>query len=371
MESVAAFTDTYLPTVNGVTYTVKTWRERWEARGGRMDVVYPDSPDHEPQRGEHPVGSLPLPFYSGFRVGSPRIPDTVVDPDVVHAHTPFSLGLAALRLARKRDVPLVVTYHTPTAEYANYFTEYEPIRDALAAVSQRYERWFLNRADAVVVPSETTGHHLTEDLGIDVTPTVVSNGVDIGRFRPVDTEAFRERHDLSADTTLVGYTGRHGHEKCLPDILAACEELDRDVTVVFGGDGPAREYLEADARERDLDTRFLGFLDREELPAFYATLDAFLFPSPVETQGLVALEAFACGTPVVGVDSGALSDTVDDGVTGYHYAEGDIDGFAAAIERTLTERETLSDHCLERREDISVESSVDRLAELYASLRAQ
>ena len=55
---VAAFTDTYLPTVNGVTYTVETWRDRWEARGGRMDVVYPDG-DHGPAPHEHPVGSLP------------------------------------------------------------------------------------------------------------------------------------------------------------------------------------------------------------------------------------------------------------------------------------------------------------------------
>ena len=369
MESVAAFTDTYLPTVNGVTYTVKTWRERWEARGGRMDVVYPGSSGHEPEAGEHPVGSLPLPFYSGFRVGTPRVPADVVTPDVVHAHTPFSLGLAALRYARKHDVPFVATYHTPTAEYTNYFTDYEPVREGLASISQQYERWFLNHADAVIVPSETTGRFLTDELGVDVSPTVVSNGVDVERFRPVDTAAFRERHELEADTTLVGYTGRHGHEKSLPDILAACERLDREVTVVFGGDGPAREELTAEAERRDVDARFLGFLDREALPAFYATLDAFLFPSPVETQGLVALESFACGTPVVAVDSGALSDTVDDGVTGYHYPEDDIDGFAAAIERTLDEREQLRTGCLDRREEISVESSVDRLAELYADLR--
>lgn len=369
MESVAAFTDTYLPTVNGVTYTVKTWSDRWEARGGRMDIVYPGSPDHDPDDGEYPVGSLPLPFYSGFRVGTPRIPDDIVDPDVVHAHTPFSLGLAALRLARDRDVPLVATYHTPTAEYTNYFTDYEPLREGLASVSQRYERWFLNRADAVIVPSETTGTHLTDELEIDVQPTVVSNGVDVERFRPVDTHEFCKRYELQGEGTLVGYTGRHGHEKSLPDILTACEKLDRAVTVVFGGDGPARERLEREVRERDLDARFLGFLDRDELAAFYTTLDAFLFPSPVETQGLVALESFACGTPVVAVDSGALSDTVEEGVTGYHYQKGDIDGFTAAIERTLDEREALREGCLDRREQFSVESSVDRLAELYADLR--
>jgi glycosyltransferase involved in cell wall biosynthesis len=333
-----------------------------------MDIVYPGSDDHEPKPGEHPVRSLPLPFYSGFRVGTPSIPDDLRDPDIVHAHTPFSLGLAALRFARQEAVPLVATYHTPTEEYTNYFSDWGPMQAGLASASRQYERWFLNHADAVIVPSASTGEYLTEELGIDVQPTVVSNGVDVERFQPVETVAFRERHNLPLDTTLVGYTGRHGHEKCLEDILAACERLDEDVTVVFGGDGPARKTLEAKAKELDVDARFLGFLDREELPAFYATLDAFLFPSPVETQGLVALEAFACGTPVVGVDSGALSGTVDDGVTGYHYQRGDIDGFAAAIERTLAERETLRETCLDTRADISVDSSVDRLGALYADL---
>lgn len=368
MESVAAFTDTYLPTVNGVTYTVKAWRDRWEARGGQMDIVYPGSDDHEPAPGEHPVGSLPLPFYSGFRVGTPSIPNDLVDPDIVHAHTPFSLGLAALRFARRKDVPLVATYHTPIEEYTTYFSEWRPVQNGLSSMSRQYERWFLNHADAVLVPSAATGVYLTEELDIDIEPTVVSNGVDVERFQPVDTTAFRERHDLPKTDILVGYTGRHGHEKCLPDILAACEQLEDDVTVVFGGDGPAREELEVEARYRNLDARFLGFLDREELPAFYATLDAFLFPSPVETQGLVALEAFACGTPVVGVDSGALSDTVENGVTGYHYQQGDIGGFAAAIKRTLDERETLREACLEKRTAISVDSSVDRLESLYADL---
>jgi len=370
MKSVAAFTDTYLPTVNGVTYTVKAWRERWEDRGGRMDVVYPRSPEYEPETGDHPVRSLPLPFYSGFRVGSPIVPDGLVEPDVVHAHTPFFLGLAAVRLARREGVPLVATYHTPTAEYTSYFTDWDPARERLATVSRRYERWFLDEADAVIVPSAATGDYLTQEIGVDVTPTVVSNGVDVERFQPRDTAAFRERHGLPEDGTLVGYTGRHGHEKRLGDILEACERLDREVTVVFGGDGPAREELETEASSRGLDVRLLGFLDREELPQFYATLDAFLFPSPVETQGLVALESFACGTPVVAVDSGALSDTVEDGVTGYHYDEGDVDGFATAIVRALDQRERLREGCLAKREEMSVESSVNELAELYDELTA-
>ena len=357
---VATFTDTYLPTVNGVTYTVRTWRDRWRGRGGRMDVVYPES-DHDPGPGEYPVRSLPFPFYDGYRLGMPQIPSSVRDADVVHAHTPFSLGIAGERLARKMEVPLVASFHTPTGEYAEYVAFSGVIESAVRSSAEQYERWYLDRAATVVAPSERAAAYI-RGLGVDVTVTVLSNGVDTDFFAPPEGSEFRARHDLP-DGPLVGYTGRHGHEKCLGDILAACEGLD--VTVVFGGDGPAREVLEAAADTSDLDVRFLGFLDREELPAFYAALDVFAFPSPVETQGLVALEANCCGTPVAGVDAGALSDTVVDGETGYSYDRGDIDGFRRAIERVLDERIPLRERCLDRRESVSVDHAVDQLADVY------
>ncbi|WP_276272162.1 glycosyltransferase [Haloarcula litorea] len=358
---VAAFTDTYLPTVNGVTYTVKTWRDRWHARGGRMDVVYPRS-SHAPEDGEYPVRSVPFPFYEGFRVGMPQVPNAVAEADIVHAHTPFSLGMAGQRLARKVDAPLVASYHTPTGEYAEYVSVTDTVEAAVQSSAEHYERWFLDRAAVVVAPSAEAAAHVRNSVGADVAVEVIPNGVDTDFFAPRPDDDFRERHGLP-DGPLVGYTGRHGHEKCLPDVIAACEGLD--VTVVFGGDGPAREGLERRAAEADVDVRFLGFLDRAELPSLYGTLDVFAFPSPVETQGLVALEANCCGTPVAGVDAGALSDTVDDGETGYTYPEGDVDAFRNAIERTLAERERLRENCLARRERVSVERAVDRLRDVY------
>jgi glycosyltransferase involved in cell wall biosynthesis len=366
LPAVAAFTDTYLPTVNGVTYTVQAWRDRWEARGGRMDVVYPDSP-HEATGNEHPVWALTFPFYDGFYAGVPRVPAGIDGADVVHAHTPFSLGLAARRLARRRDLPLVASYHTPTAEYADYLAK-GPLADLIERIAKHYERWFLNGVDAVVVPSEPARDHLRE-VGVDAPVSVVPNGVDMDRFAPVEASkqaAFRQRHDLP-DGPLIGYTGRHGYEKELDAILDVAEDVN--ATVVFGGDGPARRDLEARAADLDADVRFLGFLDREELPAFYTTLDAFVFPSPVETQGLVALEANACGTPVVGVDAGALSETVVDGETGYHFERGDIEGFRAAIDRALQERRRLHESCLATRESVGLDAAVDALADVYNAVR--
>jgi 1,2-diacylglycerol 3-alpha-glucosyltransferase len=359
---VAAFTDTYLPTVNGVTYTVETWRDRWEDRGGRMDVVYPES-THDPEPGEHPVRSLPFPFYEGFRVGVPRVPAGLDGVDVVHAHTPFGVGVGGVRLARRRDAPLVASYHTPTAEYAAYLSVNGAVERALRRTATGYERLFLDRAAVVVVPSAETRRHVREAVGVDTEIAVVPNGVDTAFFEPGAGD-FRDRYDLPSGP-LVGYTGRHGHEKRLELLVEAVDVLDREVTLVFGGDGPAREQLRRRATELGVDARFLGFLPREELPAFYAALDVFGFPSPVETQGLVALEANACGTPIAGVEAGALADTIEDGENGYTAVPGDATAFAAAIERVLDERERLGDRCLARREQTSVDRAVDRLHEVY------
>jgi glycosyltransferase involved in cell wall biosynthesis len=366
MRTVAAFTDSYLPTVNGVTYTIRTWAERWRDRGGRMDVVYPES-EYDPEAFEHPVGSLPFPFYEGYRLAVPRIPDGLPGVDVVHTHTPFSVGIAGLRLARRVDVPLVASYHTPTAEYAGYLARGPRSARGLRGASRRWERWFFDRADLVFVPSEATRTRLRESVGVRTPVSVLSNGVDIDRFRPVDTAGFRERHGLDGDRPLVGYTGRHGHEKCLDELIDAAADLE--VTLVFGGDGPARGDLERRAEDRGVDARFLGFLDREELPAFYTALDLFAFPSPVETQGIVAMEAAACGTPTVGADSGALADTIGQDVAGYRYDPGDVEDFRAKIRRGLRERERLSRACLTHRESISVEHTLDRLEEHYDTLR--
>ena len=366
--SVAAFTDTYLPTVNGVSYTVRTWRDRWAARGGRMDIVYPGSDEYDPEPGEHPVGSLPFPMYEGFRLGLPTIPDAVADVDLVHAHTPFAVGLGGVRLARRDDLPLVTSYHTPTAEYAEYLSSQPRVERRIERLAERYERWFLSRSDAVVCPSEDTKERVDSTVTVDTPAVVIPNGVDTDFFAPTDADGFRERYDLP-DGPLIGYTGRHGYEKNLQEFLRAADGVD--ATVVIGGDGPARAELEEIAADLGLDARFLGFLPREDLPDFYSALDAFVFPSPVETQGLVALEANACGTAVVAVDAGALSDTIDDGVNGYHYDHGDVAGCRDTIRRVLDERPSLSASCLDRREETSVDHAVTELATLYDRVLAE
>lgn len=365
-EYVAAFTETYFPTVNGVTYTLDSWRREWERRGGTMDVVYPSNGGYEPGDGEHAVRSLRFPFYDEFRLGLPSVPDAVTAADIVHVHGPFSLGIAGLRLARRNGASVVSTYHTPTHQYAEYLSFSDTLTPFIESAARRYERQFYNRTDLVLAPSATIESYLTEDLGVDTPVEIVPNGVETQLFRPTQAPDFRADRGLGGDRPLVGYTGRHGFEKHLDELLRAAAELD--VEVVLGGDGPARDSLESLADDLGVDATFLGYLSREDLPALYSALDVFVFPSRNETQGLVALEANACGTPVVGADAGALTETVIENTTGYRYEPGDIQDLREQIRRVLDDRDRLSEACLARRDEISVGAAVDELVAAYDSL---
>ena len=367
-ETVAAFTDLYLPTINGVTYTIQLWRERWRRWRTAMPVVYPAMDDHEAGNGEYPLRSVRAPLYPQYRLGFPSIPDDLDEhqPDLVHVHTPFTVGFAGIRYARKRDLPVIASYHTLLDDRANQHVSGKAL-DGVKRTCRLYERSFFERVDHVTAPTSFARDHLLETVAADVDVTVVSNGIDTGFFRPVDPTSFRRRYDLPADRPLLGYTGRHGEEKNLEEAVDAVAETE--MTLVLGGDGPAREALEERASAVDADVRFLDFLEREELPAFYSSLDVFVFPSPVETQGLVALEATACGTPVVAVDAGALTDSVIEGETGYRYQQGSIGDFQWAITRCLEERGRLADLCRRRRAMLSVEHSIEQLGSIYDGLR--
>ncbi len=332
-----------------------------EERGHNVWIYYPDG-DYQPGEREIPFKSVEFSFYRGYRIALPmRIAKHTRQLDVVHEHGLYGMAIAGWMASRAHKIPKVLTFHTPGDEYLCYLTKNRMLTSALCSAYMLWERKLLNSFNHVTTASPAIKERLDANGIGDV--EVLSNGIDLGVFHHADPTGFKKKQGL--DGKVIGFCGRLGIEKHLEDLINAADRFDG--TVLIAGKGPAEEHYKKLAEGRE-NVRFLGFLDRDTLRHFYSALDVFVFPSVAETQGLVALEAMACGTPVVGVPVLALKNTIEDGVTGYHYSRGDVGDLLEKVEKAYDNMDGLSINCLKEAENNSVDKTVDRLEELYTGL---
>jgi len=364
---IGFFTDTYFPQINGVTFTVYQWKKELEKLGHEVFVYYPEDKTYQPKKNEVPMPSLPFLFYKGYRIGLPAFNRIEKDLDIVHVHAVALMADLGLAVARKQRIPCVITYHTPPDKYMYEILpiDNKTIQEAMKVGYYKYEKELLKRCQLVTSPSEEIINMLKERLGDYIKKaTFFSNGIDTDYFKEADPEEFRRVYDIPKGR-VIGYTGRHSTGKCLEDLIKYADRFDG--TVLIGGDGPLTEkYKELAAGKKNI--RFLGFFKREHLCQFYSLLDVFIMPSIVETEGLVVLEANACGTPAVGANAMALKSTIQDDVNGYHYEPGDIDDLAAKVEKAYKNREKLSKSSKEFVKTRSAANAAKKLVSLYGEV---
>ena len=258
--------------------------------------------------------------------------------DLVHGHYWLS-GVAGLQLRDRWDVPLVQMFHTLGQlknEVARTPAELEP------DLRLREERRILAEADRIVTATAVERAQLVWYYGASAERiAVIPCGVDTELFQPMSRAVAKDLLELSPDPLLVS-VGRLQPIKGLETLLAALATLDGAATdlqlLVVGGDQDEPENGHAErlrgmVKQLGLErrVRFLGPQPQRRLRLFYAAADAVVMPSYYESFGMVALEAMACGTPVIASRVGGLTHTVRDGVTGRLVPEGDPAALAEAI----------------------------------------
>ena len=323
---VAVVTESFLPSLNGVTTSVCRVLEHLRRRGEQAIVVCPG-----PAPGEyagHRVITVPALSYRQFPVGLPTL--TVqrtleaFAPDVVHVASPFVLGAAGLSAARRLGLPSVAIYQTDVAGFAR--------RNGAGPAAAAVWRWLRRvhaAADLTLAPSGAALADLRAH-GIDRT-ALWGRGVDVELFDPCrrSTPAVTALRTLLAPggELIAGYVGRLAPEKRV-ERLAVIADLPGVRTVVVG-DGPSRASVQRALPRAVL----LGRLQGEALADAYATFDVFVHTGTEETFGQTLQEAMATGLPVVAPASGGPLDLVAHGERGLLYSPHDDDALRAAVAR--------------------------------------
>ncbi len=199
---------------------------------------------------------------------------------------------------------------------------------------EQFRRYTLANSDFTIGRSEEAIRVLRAK-GYSGPAEVVPNGVDSGLFRPMNRD--RCRRELCLNQYTIGYIGRLVEEKGTEDIIEALVHCRANIQVLFVGSGPMKETLEKRAAElgKSDSVRFLPEQPLEMLPAIMNAIDVLVLPSRTtprwkEQFGRVIIEAHACGTPVIGSDSGAIPDVIGQG--GIVVPEQDAKALARAIE---------------------------------------
>ena len=261
-------------------------------------------------------------------------------PDVVHSHFWMS-GYAAVRAARPLGIPVLHTFHALGVVKRRE----QGVQDTSPTERQAIEESLLQEVDRILATCPDEVFELLR-LGADRNRvSVVPCGVDVGHFTPDGPSAqLPPPQDPAVQRVL--YVGRLVMRKGIGNLITALGEVPGAELVIAGGPAPAKLGTDpevtrlralADGHGIGHRVRFLGRVDRADLPALYRSADVVASVPWYEPFGIVPVEAMACGIPVVASAVGGLADTVIDNVTGLHVPPRDPAMVAAALRRLLAD----------------------------------
>lgn len=274
-------------------------RHRW-----RHTIVVPGVREH----GFADCGGLPLPFSGGYRLPLARAAAArqlaALEPDLIEVGDPYRLAWAALDAGQRAGAPTVAVCHSDIVALAGRLAGGRgPLARAAMRGAERYLRHVYRRFDAVLAPSRAVAARL-QDAGV---ARVVQQplGVDTRVFHPRRRDPhWRESLGLAPETRLLVYAGRFAPEKNLQTLANAVALLGPGYRLVCVGSGPTPP--------RGPQVLLLPHVPSSHLLApLLASADAFVHAGDQESFGLAALEAMACGTPVIVRRAAGLAELVE------------------------------------------------------------
>ena len=366
MLRIGEFSDTFLPVVDGVGRVVQAYAETLSAMGHQVTVVAPMYDTGA--RGGFPFELLdfiatPLPGMKQYRLGEAMLDAhyrrriRMVELDIVHAHSPFTAGSEALRLAAVRKLPLVATFHS---KYYDDFLK-TTRSESVAKMMTKFVVNFYNRCDEVWAVGNNTADVL-RSYGYKGEVQVMPNGATLRTVNPSDVEEVSRRFALG-DDPMVLFVGQMDWKKNILTVLEACAELKKQgkrFRLLLAGQGIDLHAIEQKLHELNIQdlAQTLGHITDTSL------LDGLYDAAP-----MVVREAAVMGTPSVMVRGSTAAEVIRDGENGY-LCENDPKDLARVIRGIMEDPEAAGSVGEKARETIPVPWSkvLETAAERYERL---
>jgi 1,2-diacylglycerol 3-alpha-glucosyltransferase len=370
---IGMFTDTWEPQINGVVTSLRGLTSALRDLNHEVTIIAPQIPGQHAESGLLRIRSVPYRPQPEHRMALPPGPRKLLqlkalDLDLIHTHGIF-LPTMALGVARAFNLPLVHTYHTRMRDYVHHYPGYPTLawltderrwyarysrsrrrisrslrggldRGAIAFAG-RFDVWYANHCQAIITPAHPMAGEL-QRMGVKTPIEVVSNGIDLENLLSPQSDPF-PAFGVPDGVIRLLTVSRLDREKSVDELLRRFARIhtgmpNTHLTVV--GDGPKREELEALSTKLGIrdSVVFTGYVPSREVGGFYQHAHLFVFASVSETQGLVALEAAACGLPVVARAEMGVTTCVLDGQTGFLVDPNDPQAFADRTVELLQNR---------------------------------
>ncbi|NLZ47919.1 MAG: glycosyltransferase family 4 protein [Clostridiales bacterium] len=348
---VGQFNDSYEPVMDGVANVTKNYAYWLEKKGCKTYVITPNVPGYQdtsfPEVKRY--FSVPLPYRRPYRLGIPQVDYSFkhdvknIPFDIVHCHSPFSSGQLALKIAKKRGIPAVATFHS---KFYDDFKDAVKL-DSLAKFLTTIIVDFYNKVDSVWTVNQSTADTLKE-YGYKGNIEIVYNGADFPIYNE-DKELIKKANDylkVGEKELVFLFVGQHIWQKNLKMLMEALRILkikEIKYKMFFVGEGIAKKNLEKMVDDYNLNecVKFLGLItDRSLLQLCFLRADLFLFPSLYDTSGIVVREAAAVKTPSLVIANSNAAEGIEDNVNGFVSLNNE-EAFAQRIIEIINDREKL------------------------------
>ena len=326
MLRIGEFSDTFLPVVDGVGRVVQAYAETLAAMGHQVTVVAPMYDTGF--QGGFPfelvdfIGTS-VPGMKQYKVGEALLDAhyrrriRMIELDIVHAHSPFTAGSEALRLAAVRKLPLVATFHS---KYYDDFLKATK-SESMARMLTKFVVNFYNRCDEVWAVGKNTADVL-RSYGFDGEVQVMPNGATLRTVHPSDVEEVTRRFGLGKDPMIL-FGGQMDWKKNILTVMEGCAQMKKQgkkFHLLLAGQGIDLNAIRQKAEELNIQdvTQVLGHItDASLLDGLYSRASVFAFPSLYDAAPMVVREAAVMGTPSVMVRGSTAAEIIRDGENGF------------------------------------------------------